>query len=131
MFLFLFIFYFEEHIHVDSITRPELLFTPYLFFVDCITSYAGLIFSYLFLYGVASDVCHVLVLRLRSDSQVDVLADLRPPEPPFGLAIVQSVKTAYFSQYKACQSLGIKPQVRRGMDGRRPPTATQSNTNFV
>ncbi|CAM9623965.1 unnamed protein product, partial [Hapterophycus canaliculatus] len=41
---------------------------------------------------------------------VDALVDLRPPEPPFGLAIVQSVKTAYFPQHKACQSLGIKPQ---------------------
>lgn len=49
---------------------------------------------------------------ITTSRQVDVLADLRPPEPPFGLAIVQSVKTSYFSQYKACQSLGIKPQVR-------------------
>ncbi|CAM9919012.1 unnamed protein product, partial [Ectocarpus sp. 12 AP-2014] len=47
----------------------------------------------------------------QSKGKVDVLADLRPPEPPFGLAIVQSVKTAYFPQHKACQTLGISPQV--------------------
>lgn len=41
------------------------------------------------------------------------MVDLRPPEPPFGLAIVQSVKKAFFSQQKACENLGLKPQVRR------------------
>lgn len=43
--------------------------------------------------------------------QVDVRADLRPPEPPFGLAIVQSIKTKYYPQHKACSTLKIEPRV--------------------
>lgn len=41
------------------------------------------------------------------------MADLRPPEPPFGMAIVQSIKTTYYPQQKACETLGVRPQVSK------------------
>lgn len=48
---------------------------------------------------------------------MDVLVDVRPPEPPFGLVVVQSITTRYVSQQHACQVLGVMPHVFGGVVG--------------
>lgn len=39
------------------------------------------------------------------------MVDLRPPEPPFGMVIAQSIKVVYHPLAKACAHLGLAPQV--------------------
>ena len=39
------------------------------------------------------------------------MVDLRPPEPPFGIAVAETIKDHYFPPYMACKKLNVRPDL--------------------
>ncbi|KAG5186855.1 XRN 5'-3' exonuclease N-terminus-domain-containing protein [Tribonema minus] len=50
-------------------------------------------------------------VKALTNGKVDVVVDLRPPEPPFGAAVAAAVQDRYYPAHAVCQRLRIRPDV--------------------